>query len=174
MQNAQWQLLSFKCLQILSVCTSLSWYKINYYLHAKSYYLHSCTVYSNELSIPLGEEECLEVPKLAKQQSLYAAWPEGDGTDSICPLCNDGRCVLSNCECYTASALQPELKSNSSGSTVTYSLCWSNLIADRNNSKIFFFFEELICLENDKSSFLSRKYDTNSIFVLRGISKEWT
>ena len=128
-------------------------------------------VYSNELSIPLGEGECLEVPKLTKQQSLYAVWPNDDGTDCICPLCDDGKCVLSNCECYNASMFQPELKLNSSGSTpddTVYSLCLSNLTTDRNNSKMSFFYEELSCTENDMP-FLSRKYDENSIFILRGM-----
>ena len=106
------------------------------------------SVYSNELSIPLGEGECLEVPKVAKQQSLYDVWSSDD-------------CVLSNCECYNTSTFQPEIKLNSSSFTpddTAYSLCWSNLITDR-NSKMFFFYEELSRSENDMSPFLSRKYD---------------
>ena len=64
---------------------------------------------SQEVSVALGDNGCSKVPDIPEHQSLYAVWPSDDGTDCICPLCDDGDCVLSNCECYN-STFAPELR----------------------------------------------------------------
>ena len=97
---------------------------------------------SNELSVAIGNSSCIEVPPVSAHQSLYVAWP-GD-PDCICPLCNDGNCVLANCQCYSIrrSSFALELSTGTSGNNNLY---WSNIITSKNNSKVHFFAETTAC-----------------------------
>ena len=99
------------------------------------------------------------MPEIPEHQNLYIVWPSDKGTDCICPLCDNGNCVLSNCECYKKNmTFVPELQSNYS----KYTLCWSNLLTDRNNSYIYFFFEA-----QTHNMFLFRIYDSVYNLVIR-------
>ena len=102
------------------------------------------------------------MPEIPELQNLYVVWPSDNGTDCICPLCDDGNCVLSNCECNKKKmTFVPELQSNFS----KYTLCWPNLLADRNNSHIYFFFEAQT--HNQPNIFLFRIYDSVYNLVIR-------
>lgn len=120
---------------------------------------------SNELSIAIGNSSCIEVPPVLAHQSLYVVWP-GD-PDCICPLCNDGNCVLANCQCYSRSSFAPELNTGTSGNNI---LCWSNLITSKNNSKIHFFAETTVCNGTRLRSgpVFSKRFIGSSKFLIRG------
>ncbi len=122
-------------------------------------------VSSNEQSVALGNGSCIEVPPVLVNQSLYVAWP-GD-PDCICPLCNDGNCVLGNCQCYSRSSFAPELNTRMSGNNI---LCWSNLITSRNNSKVHFFTESTVCNGTGLRSgpTFSKRFIGSSTFLVRG------
>ena len=70
----------------------------------------TCIVSMNERSVALGNSSCIEVPPVLSYlyQSLYIVWP-GD-PDCIYPLCNDGSCVLGNCQCYSSSSFCTRIK----------------------------------------------------------------
>ena len=122
--------------------------------------------YTNEVSITLGDDGCLEVPKIHEIQSLYVVWPNGDNTDCICPLCDDSDCTLHNCECYN-SAFAPELQLKSGTSlNGNYTLCWPRLSSDQNNSEVYFFFE--VSTSSSDLSLINRVYGNNNNFVVRG------
>ena len=121
-------------------------------------------VSSNEQSVVLGNSSCIEVPPVSVHQSLYVVWP-GD-PDCICPMCNDGNCVLGNCQCYSSSSFAPEINIGISGNAM---LCWSNLENNRNNSKIHFFVEIIPCSSNTGSHPLfNKRFVGSSKFVVRG------
>lgn len=117
---------------------------------------------SDEHSVALGNTSCLEVPPIPLHQSLYVVW-SGDN-DCICPLCNDGNCVLSNCQCYTTTSFTPEL---STGVMSNTQLCWSNIGYNRNNSNVHFFTEAKVC--NGTDSFISKVFVSTSKFLVRGM-----
>ena len=122
-------------------------------------------VSSNEQSVALGNSSCIEVPPVLVHQSLYAVWP-GD-PDCICPLCNDGNCVLGNCQCYGSSSFAPELNTGISGNAM---LCWSNLDNSKNNSKIHFITETTVCNGTGLrfGPVFSKRFVGSSEFLVRG------
>ena len=122
-------------------------------------------VSSIEQSVALGNSSCIEVPPALVHQSLYVVWP-GD-PDCICPLCNDGNCVLSNCRCYSSSSFAPELNAVISGNTM---LCWSNFDNSKNNSKIHYIAETTVCNGTGLrlGPVFSKRFVGSSEFLVRG------
>ena len=113
---------------------------------------------------------CVDVPKIPSMQSLYIVWPGRNHQDCICPLCDDGNCVLKNCDCYSTPA--PKLRSTKFNTTTRYSFCWSqsDLPAVKHASKIqlYFFYETKNCANNDSklvTPFLVRKYSSYIIIT---------
>ena len=109
----------------------------------------------------LKERGCLKIPVI-KEQSLYAVWPSDEKSDCICPLCDDGNCVLNNCECYNAT-FGPEILHDS---TDNFSLCWPDLQTDKNNSRVYFFYEVLA--DPSQPMTVTRKYDIVYNIIIRG------
>ena len=101
------------------------------------------------------------MPQIPKDHTLYAVWPSEEGTDCTCPLCDDGYCVLNNCGCYD-STFGPKIRNVSANN---FTLCWPNLLADRNNSHIYFFFEAQDNQPNNMLLF--RIYDSVYNLVVR-------
>lgn len=122
------------------------------------YWFHAVSTleYHNNIS---ENESCVEIPNVPPMQSLYIVWPSGGQQDCICPLCDDGNCVLTNCECY--STLAPKLRPTNT--SLSYNFCWpvSRLFNNSNVSDIqFYFFYETKNCENNITEvpFLGRKY----------------
>ena len=105
---------------------------------------------------------CLKIPVILKEQSLYAVWPNDENTDCICPLCDDGNCILNNCECYNAT-FGPEIIHES---TDNFSLCWSDLQTVKNNSHVYFFYEVLA--DPSQHMTVTRKYEIAYNIIIRG------
>ena len=104
------------------------------------------------------------MPVILKDQSLYAVWSSDEfiDVDCICPLCDDGNCVLNNCEYYNAT-IGPKVAYDSGDK---FSLCWRSLEADMNNSYIYFFYEALA--NPPQQMPVIRKYDIVYNIVIRG------
>ena len=116
---------------------------------------------------------CVEIPKIPKMLSLYAVWPTYGEDDCICPLCNDGNCMLHDCGCYNTS-FAPELRLSSTSSKrdegSKYNLCWPNLMSANNETNVYFFFDALNCTDPgpECESSISRIYQGSYKFIVRG------
>ena len=113
----------------------------------------------------LKDEGCLRIPVIFKEQGLYAVWPSDhdENEDCICPLCDDGNCVLSNCECYN-STLGPKIIHDSQ--TDNFSLCWPDMQTDKNGSHVYFFYE----ISADQSQYMPviRNYAAAYNIIIEG------
>ena len=122
----------------------------------------------------LGDPKiCIDVPTILPLKSLYVTWPGDWNTDCICPLCDSADCVWNNCQYSNSSfTMSPELRVNTNGNkNSVYSLCWSNLQIEVNNTAIHFFYEERSCISSINQrlpSFLSRKYIRSDKIILYG------
>ena len=113
------------------------------------------------------DESCLKVPTISPTESLYVVWPGDNEDDCICPLSNDGHCIiLTNCECYSSS-FAPGLRltgASTSDKGSVYNLCWSNFLAKHNNSNVYFFYESTECIDaNDPEILMSKTFVNTSI-----------
>ena len=125
---------------------------------------------TQEQSVALGENSCLEIPILTSSpvQTVLAVWPSDNGDSHICPLCNDGDCVLNNCHCYASASFVPTL---SVGHANTAQLCWSNLGESRNNTNIHFLAESRVCDSDNYSTipFIRTTLLSAVKFLVRGM-----
>ena len=124
------------------------------------------------VNFPEGQQGCINMAEVlsilpSPTSTLYVVWPSTDGSDCICPFCNDvtAHCFLRDCHCYNTS-FAPQLVSNASDSPT---LCWPTF-SNHNGTDIYFYTEERSCsnVPNPRGPLLTQTYVYTARLLERG------